>query len=154
MFAVRTDYPITEQALVTGTQYDDYVRIAGPFTIETCDSITGKLSNARVDLVGGVVWNADGLSLNCQRSSDSLPPLQLGDQILWSGMGMLLVISAGFSTLPWVFIGSLWLLAKVNLDAKIRMKGSCPQCGYSLRGAKTAGCPECGWGREENESRK
>ena len=30
----------------------------------------------------------------------------------------------------------------------------CPACGYDLRGSKDAGCPECGWRREEGTERQ
>ena len=33
-----------------------------------------------------------------------------------------------------------------------RRRGRCPKCGYDLRGDLAAGCPECGWGREEAEA--
>jgi len=28
-------------------------------------------------------------------------------------------------------------------------RGRCPRCGYELRGNMNAGCPECGWNRQE-----
>lgn len=31
-----------------------------------------------------------------------------------------------------------------------RQRGRCPKCGYDLRSALEAGCPECGWGRAED----
>jgi hypothetical protein len=30
-----------------------------------------------------------------------------------------------------------------------RRRGRCPQCGYDLRGNLSAGCSECGWGRNQ-----
>jgi len=30
-----------------------------------------------------------------------------------------------------------------------RKRGRCVKCGYDLRGDVAAGCPECGWGRED-----
>lgn len=39
-------------------------------------------------------------------------------------------------------------------DPRLATRGVCPACGYNLRGARTPGCPECGWGRgDENEPR-
>ncbi len=32
-----------------------------------------------------------------------------------------------------------------------KKRGRCPMCAYDLRGDLDAGCPECGWGREEGE---
>lgn len=45
----------------------------------------------------------------------------------------------------------LWLLALALFTARRivrRRHGHCPQCGYKLRWEFTAGCPECGWRRE------
>jgi len=37
-----------------------------------------------------------------------------------------------------------WILPD---DRRVRGLMTCPGCGYDLRGDRSAGCPECGWGR-------
>jgi len=32
-------------------------------------------------------------------------------------------------------------------------ENACQRCGYDLHGNPDAGCPECGWGREEHKRR-
>jgi len=34
-------------------------------------------------------------------------------------------------------------------EAAPAFEPKCPKCGYDLTGARTGGCPECGWRREE-----
>lgn len=51
--------------------------------------------------------------------------------------------------------GALWIVLSAALAGGRRLsrrlgvlRGSCPDCGYDLRGAPDAGCPECGWGKQ------
>lgn len=37
-------------------------------------------------------------------------------------------------------------------DSHRTARSICPRCGYDLRGDLDAGCPECGWNREERET--
>ena len=45
-------------------------------------------------------------------------------------------------------IGSIIGWMRANIGAARRYAGLCPKCRYNLRGDFSAGCPECGWGRE------
>ncbi len=44
--------------------------------------------------------------------------------------------------------------AKRRLDRIHIRLGFCPQCKYNLHGNQSAGCPECGWAREEYDAPK
>ena len=49
----------------------------------------------------------------------------------------------------------VWCVTLVPFTARrfIRnRRGHCIKCGYDLRGDSSAGCPECGWRREESSS--
>jgi hypothetical protein len=63
--------------------------------------------------------------------------------IIWPGF----VIDTLFYAAIWfgVFFG--FASAKRAIR---RASGRCPMCGYDLRGALDAGCPECGWNRKES----
>jgi len=61
---------------------------------------------------------------------------------IWPGF---LVNSLFYAALLWLVISGPFILRRF-----LRFKrGHCPPCGYDLRGAFHAGCPECWWGREE-----
>jgi len=53
-----------------------------------------------------------------------------------------------------LFYGAIWFAVFFGFAsakrAIRRKRGRCPRCGYDLRGNLSAGCPECGWQREEN----
>ncbi len=70
------------------------------------------------------------------------PPKALPLVPIWSGFAINTVLYAAI----------LWLLTlgPFTLRRFIRHKrGLCIKCGYDLRGDFSAGCPECGWRREE-----
>jgi hypothetical protein len=55
----------------------------------------------------------------------------------------------------WLFIlltgvPTAWLFRRDWKRGRIERAHLCPKCGYNLRGQLADGCPECGWGREEN----
>ncbi len=67
-------------------------------------------------------------------------------------------VPRGFPLRPiwWGFLADTVIFASIAfallgifpaMRALRRRKGRCPQCGYDLRGALDAGCPECGWRR-------
>ena len=61
----------------------------------------------------------------------------------------------GFTLNTLTYGAALYLLffGGVALRRQIRRKrGRCIKCGYDLRGDLGAGCPECGWKREEAEA--
>ncbi len=62
------------------------------------------------------------------------------------------ILPLGFIVDSIVF-GFLWWTLIVGIAglkrAMRRRRGRCPMCKYDLRGDLDAGCPECGWGREE-----
>ena len=61
---------------------------------------------------------------------------------LWSGFAINTVF---YAALLWM----LWLSPFVVRRAIHRKRGHCLKCGYDLRGDFSAGCPECGWRRED-----
>jgi hypothetical protein len=48
-----------------------------------------------------------------------------------------------------VLLPSCWALWSITTRYARQKRGSCPNCGYDLRGALEKGCPECGWNRSE-----
>ena len=63
-----------------------------------------------------------------------------------------LPIWPGFAINTVFYAAVLWLLTLGPITARrmIRKKrGHCIKCGYDLRGDFSAGCPECGWRRED-----
>ncbi|MHC5114012.1 MAG: hypothetical protein ACYTGP_06240 [Planctomycetota bacterium] len=63
-------------------------------------------------------------------------------QPIWSGiLGNTALYTLGVLG----FLGAWWLVR-----AGLRLpRGCCPMCGYRLIAGRAAGCPECGWRREE-----
>ncbi len=61
---------------------------------------------------------------------------------IWLG----LVVDILFYTLIWF---TLIFVYEITNRALRRNKGCCIKCGYDLRGIDNEGCPECGWGRED-----
>ena len=61
---------------------------------------------------------------------------------IWPGFA---INTLFYAALLWlVFCGPLAVRRHIR-----RRRGRCLKCGYDLRGELDAGCPECGWGREE-----
>ena len=61
-------------------------------------------------------------------------------------------IMPGFVANTLMYAAILWLLTLGPFTARriIRhRRGHCIKCGYDLRGDLSAGCPECGWQRED-----
>ncbi|MCH8822370.1 MAG: hypothetical protein IH984_02565 [Planctomycetes bacterium] len=50
-----------------------------------------------------------------------------------------------FSVSLWI----LWLSPSATRRFIRRRRGRCIKCSYDLRGELSTGCPECGWGRED-----
>ncbi len=64
----------------------------------------------------------------------------------------LLPIWPGFAINTVFYATILWLLTLGPFTARRmirRNRGHCIKCGYDLRGDFSAGCPECGWQRED-----
>ncbi len=63
---------------------------------------------------------------------------------VWPG----LILDSLVAAVAWgaVFVGvrGVW---RVTLGKRRSVQGSCPKCGYDLKGDLEAGCPECGWNR-------
>ena len=58
--------------------------------------------------------------------------------------------TALYGLLVWIcFAGPGVLLKRIKAE-RWRLARCCHQCGYDLRGALEAGCPECGWRRESS----
>ena len=97
-----------------------------------------------------VVW---GLNLNGTRTlalaprGPTISVRGYGDRVLplqplWRGMAMNIVLYS----LCW---GCLLRGLRAASWAARRRKGRCSRCGYDLRGEFSAGCPECGWRRDD-----
>ncbi len=71
-----------------------------------------------------------------------LPPSYLPLRPIWAGLSVNTIIYAG---IVWVVLGLLKVIRGHIRELLLR----CPECGYDLRGDFSAGCPECGWRREE-----
>lgn len=67
----------------------------------------------------------------------------LPTQVIWSGFLLNWIFYA------FVLFGLMALPGAVKRTHRLR-RGRCPDCGYDLRGAFNAGCPECGWRRAPN----
>lgn len=67
----------------------------------------------------------------------------LPTQVIWSGFMLNWILYA------FVLFGLMALPGAVKRTHRLR-RGRCPDCGYDLRGAFNAGCPECGWRRAPN----
>ena len=58
----------------------------------------------------------------------------------------------GFLVNSLLYAAALWLLVCGPREVRRRLRkrrGLCVRCGYDLRGNFSAGCPECGWRRED-----
>ncbi|UCD74913.1 MAG: hypothetical protein JSV91_14140 [Phycisphaerales bacterium] len=65
---------------------------------------------------------------------------------VWPGFA---VNTAFHAVILWpLVLGLVALIRRLRRRGRAR-RGHCLRCGYDLRGKYDAGCPECGWGREE-----
>lgn len=106
----------------------------------------------------GSIWYADGGSILPARSvgatgvmADNLVTMRLLPmEPMWSGFAL----DAGFWTLAWIAILLLGGRLAGVVHRRLRVPaGHCPRCRYDLKGDLAAGCPECGWGRAEGNSK-
>jgi len=65
---------------------------------------------------------------------------------IWPGFLLNILFYSVIWFLIWNGFISLYVLQRRLLR---QHKGRCPQCAYDLRRGSSIGCPECGWGREE-----
>jgi ABC-type siderophore export system fused ATPase/permease subunit len=59
---------------------------------------------------------------------------------------------AGFAMVAFAPVGIVALLLSMGIGMRQvfrKPEGICPSCFYDLRGDTNAGCPECGWGRDD-----
>jgi len=63
---------------------------------------------------------------------------------IWSGLIINTII---YAAIIWVMM----FIASIMQQHRRFKKGHCPKCNYELRSDYSAGCPECGWGREAEE---
>ena len=76
-------------------------------------------------------WVADNL-----KTSNFIPY-----RPIWPGFALNTVFYAAILRIPF----APFVLRRILRQRR----GACLQCGYDLRGSVGAGCPECGWRREE-----
>jgi hypothetical protein len=94
--------------------------------------------------------------------------LSLKEANLWTSLptiyGVGLVVTVIWSlALPWWYAGlsaaipayvtvsimARWCARRFVPNVSIEQPQLCPECHYDLRDRYAAGCPECGWGREQ-----
>jgi len=106
---------------------------------------------------GGHVWHAiieygfAGWLTIEQRNTDVLlenPPISETRSI--SAAGLAFQIALTLELIYFGFRGWKWNVNRFSL----RDPNRCPECGYDLRGNLDAGCPECGWGRGDEEMKR
>jgi len=79
------------------------------------------------------------------RRADNMRPTRLDA----SGFSVNSIAYAMALALVWLAVlGSVRGVRHIRRIAR----GRCPRCAYDLRGALTAGCPECGWRRESTDT--
>ncbi len=152
------------------TQYSHFL---GKVDIHDADSWLESRISATPGLNNVVVagWPFRCLTGYEQRAQRSATPGGAGSSRRYAGAVLLphrlgyveMVIGRAFlPTIPlWgglvldtAFYGALWSAALIGAPlgrrAIRRRRGRCPSCAYDLRRDLTAGCPECGWGRESS----
>ena len=94
--------------------------------------------------IGGTLYQSDvwgGFDLGPPPQDPTGFPRVLPYRPIWLGM---LINTLFYAILLYLAIAGSGALRRL-----IRLKrGRCPRCGYDLRGALQAGCPECGWNRQ------
>jgi hypothetical protein len=83
-------------------------------------------------------------------SSANSPPLKDDRNLLpydpiWSGMLINVAFYGGIWC--WLLLGIGFIQRRKRVRRMLR--GRCPECRHDLRSDLAAGCPECGWGRDE-----
>ena len=66
---------------------------------------------------------------------------------IWPGFAINTIF---YAVIVWVLWSSPFAARRVSR----RRRGLCIKCGYDLRGDYSAGCPECGWRREEKDTQQ
>jgi hypothetical protein len=95
---------------------------------------------------GGVVDRSTLWSILPHRTAIPMQAARIPLYPRWPGFA---VNTLFYATILWLVIPGPFVLRRLVR----RRRGRCPQCGYDLRHALSAGCPECGWNRPaETES--
>lgn len=71
---------------------------------------------------------------------------------IWSGLA---VNTLAYGSIPFLILVVSQQIRSVFQrlrNKKHQRRGHCPKCNYNLLADFTTGCPECGWGREEQEA--
>jgi hypothetical protein len=90
-----------------------------------------------------------------------VPPIERSSlvAILWGGLLLnALAFACGLHAIDVVIVRPLGALSR-RLDAWVRIRtaqaaspsDTCPACGYDLAHGGSVGCPECGWGRRDDD---
>lgn len=87
----------------------------------------------------------------------TVPLLYIGVQFLAGNMLDMSVATqdifgCGFILAAIILIGCIVFLLRRTLRIMRFNMGECPRCGYNLRGDFDPGCPECGWGRDDERA--
>lgn len=97
-------------------------------------------------------WSEDGRSLVIDSGVGSeWPALQLGKH-WYVGGAIMSVCWSIVAALPAICFAVLLIWGISSLFWRPLGQYECPGCGYDLRAHANSGCPECGWGREADET--
>ena len=88
-----------------------------------------------------VAYGAIDLGWGDRPQDGSSMPRLLPLRVYWPAM---LLNTALYATFLWLPFAPFAIRHRVR-----KRRGKCLQCGYDLRGDFSAGCPECGWRRED-----
>jgi hypothetical protein len=100
-------------------------------------------------------------SLDCHSSDARLPSWpwsHFESEDNWSIVGLGRFkgnVASGFTLPYWLVVavlsGALAWLFRSGRPERRRSRGLCPGCGYDIKAAPDAGCPECGWNRAADQ---
>ncbi len=99
------------------------------------------------------------IHITCLRRKSMLGagPLLYGIGLAWMAATQYLMVDDSVFQFMSMTIGTLGIVIIMAVGCRFLLPDTprlvapqlCPTCGYDLRGSSADGCPECGWGRDE-----